>query len=185
MGLLPGRKRAKVGRLSALSAARPKLEDELALRPSGVAGICFQPSPPDRYLQAEQDLDELIGIVAQESGASVRRRSDSYGYDWLVVRERDLDRLVEAVGLAAAGLTKRGFGSRLLASLFRFDDREQPVFLVYGFKSGTFWPFVPAGEEKERLNEEELRLGRELRSTLPVEPRLERWLGLFDAPLDD
>jgi PspA associated protein B len=58
------------------------------------------------------------------------------------------------------------------------------VNLVYGFKRGTFWPFVPAGEGQTRDNAEELRLKNELERELPIEPELERWLGLFDAPLE-
>ena len=57
--------------------------------------------------------------------------------------------------------------------------------LIYGFKRGTFWPFVPTGEDQERDNAEELRLKSELEKELPVEPDLTRWLGLFDAPLED
>ncbi|HLM33117.1 MAG TPA: hypothetical protein VK285_03535, partial [Gaiellaceae bacterium] len=72
----------------------------------------------------------------------------------------------------------------LLAALFPFEGRGRKVNLVYGFKLGTFWPFIPTGSDKERDNAEEMRLKNELEKELPIEPDLERWLGLFDAPLD-
>ena len=35
------------------------------------------------------------------------------------------------------------------------------MYLIYGFKRGAFWPFVPTGEGQERDNAEELRLKNE------------------------
>jgi hypothetical protein len=179
------RRGGKTRPLAALASAQTVLEDELRLRSAGVAGICFKPAGADKYLEAEQKLEELIVQVSQEAGTTIRRRNDSFGYEWLVVRERDLARLADSVGITADRLDKAGYGSRLLAALFRFADRDQPVFLVYGFKTGTFWPFIPAGDEQERLNDDEIVMGRELKGVLPVEPRLERWLALYDAPVDE
>ena len=125
-------------------------------------------------------------MVAQTSGSEVRRRQDSLGYQWLIVRDRDFEDLVTGVHLVANELGAHGFGEQLLAAIFTFERRgeERPVYLIYGFKRGAFWPFVPTGKEQERDNAEELRLRNELQGELPFEPDLERWLGLFDAPLD-
>ncbi len=147
MGLLGrGKGGAKVGKLSTLTRAEGTLQGELGLRGSGVAGICFKPAATKDFMRAEQQLDELMGVVGLNSSASVRRRSDSYGFEWLIVREGDLERLVAGVENVASELTRRGFGGQLLAALFGFSRGEQPVYLVYGFKSGTFWPFVPTGQ---------------------------------------
>jgi hypothetical protein len=90
------------------------------------------------------------------------------------------------VNLVSTELDARGFGSQLLAALFAFEEREggRPTYLVYGYKTGTFWPFIPTGEDQKRDNAAELRLKNELEGELPIEPQLERWLGLFDAPLE-
>jgi hypothetical protein len=100
------------------------------------------------------------------------------------VRDRDFEDLVTSVHLVSSELQARGFGGQLLAALFPFEGREKQVNLIYGFKRGTFWPFVPAGEEQERDNIEEMRLKNELEKELPIEADLTRWLALFDAPLD-
>jgi hypothetical protein len=55
--------------------------------------------------------------------------------------------------------------------------------LIYGYKRGAFWPFVPTGEGQERDNAEELELKAKLEKELPIEQDLSRWFGLFDAPL--
>ena len=192
MGLtdvLFGRKKlkgAKLDKLFALSTAQITLETELGLRPAGVAAVCFKPLSAGEFARAEQELDELLGVTAQSSGSEVRRRSDTFGFQWLVVRDPDFEDLVTTVNLVSTELDARGFGSQLLAALFAFEDGQggRRVYVVYGYKTGTFWPFIPTGEGQNRDNAEELRLKNELEGELPIEPQLERWLGLFDAPID-
>ena len=192
MGLtdvLFGRKRlkgAKLDKLFALSTAQVTLETELGLRPAGVGAVVFKPLSAGEFARAEQDVDELMGVVKQTSGSDVRRRQDSLGYQWIVVRDRDFEDVVTGVHVVASELAARGFGEQLLAADFAFEarDREQPVYLIYGFKRGAFWPFVPTGTDQERDNAEELRLRNELQGEMPIEPDLTRWSGLFDAPLD-
>ena len=176
---------ARPEKLFALSSAQVTLEAELGLRSAGVAAVVFKPLSAGEFARAEQEIDELLGAVAQGSGATVRRRSDTFGFQWLVVRDPDFEDLVTTVHLVSSELEARGFGAQLLAAVFRFEGRARPIHLVYGYKRGSFWPFVPTGEEQQRDNAEELRLKNELEGELPIEPDLERWLGLFDAPLDD
>ena len=90
------------------------------------------------------------------------------------------------MNLVSTELDARGFGSQLLAALFAFSGGRtggRPTYLVYGYKTGTFWPFIPTGEGQDRDNAE-APLKNELEKELPIEPQLERWLRLFDAPLD-
>jgi PspAB-like protein len=187
--VLFGRKRlkgAKLDKLFALSTAQVTLETELDLRPAGVAAVVFKPLSAGEFTRAEQDVDELLGVVKQTSGSDVRRRQDSLGYQWIVVRDKDFEDVVTGVHMVASELQSRGFGEQLLAADFQFERRGEgtPVHLIYGFKRGAFWPFIPTGEEQKRDNAEELRLRNELQGEMPIEPDLTRWLGLFDAPLD-
>jgi hypothetical protein len=187
--LFGGRKRlkgAKLDKLFALSTAQVTLETELGLRPAGVGAVVFKPLSAGEFTRAEQDVDELLGVVKQTSGSDVRRRQDSLGYQWIVVRDKDFEDVVTGVHVVASELAARGFGEQLLAADFEFERKDggPPVYLIYGFKRGAFWPFVPTGEGQERDNAEELRLRNELQGELPFEEDLTRWLGLFDAPLD-
>src|SRR5437667_1745640 len=86
--------------------------------------------------------------------------------------------------------TSRRFGARrarfrraAAGCRLRFNGGKHPVYWIYGFKRGAFWPFIPTGEGKERDNAEELELKAKMEKELPVEQDLTRWLALFDAPI--
>ncbi len=189
MGLtdvLFGRKRLKDARtdpLYALSTARVTLEVELGLKSSGRAAVTFKPLSSSDFVRAENELQALLETVATESQSRVTRRNDEFGYEWLIVEDPELEDLVAAVHLVGSELQARGFGSQLLAAVFRFDGGAHPVYLIYGYKRGAWWPFVPKGKDKERDNAEELELKAKLERELPIEPDLSRWLALFDAPV--
>ena len=189
MGLLDvllGRKRLKDAReekLFALSSACVTMDAELDLKPAGKAAVCFKPLSAVDFVRAENELQELLDLAAQETGSRVRRKSDELGFEWLVVEDPDLEDLVTAVHLIGSELKARGFGAQLLAAIFRFEQKGRPVYWIYGYKRGAFWPFVPGENERERDNAEELELKAKLEKELPIEPELSRWFALFDAPV--
>jgi hypothetical protein len=170
-------------RLFALTTAAVTLDVELGLKTASVGGICFKPLSAGEFARAESDIEQLLDSVAAESGSKLQRRDDSFGYSWVVVRDSELEDQVTAVHAVAQGLEEQGFGEQLLAALFKFDGGKHPVYFVYGYKRGAFWPFVPTGKDQERDNAEELELKAKLDGELPIEPDLSRWFGLFDAPL--
>ena len=170
-------------RLFALSTAAVTLDTELGLRTAGAAGICFKPLSAGDFVRAENDLQQLLDGIAADSGSKLERREDKFGYTWIVVRDAQLEDQVAAVHAVAQGLEEQGFGGQLLAAVFKFEGGKRPVYWIYGYKRGAFWPFVPAGDDQERDNAEELELKAKLEPELPVEQDLSRWFGVFDAPL--
>jgi hypothetical protein len=184
--VLFGRKQLKEAsgeRLFALSTAQVTLESDLGLKTAGSAAVVFKPLSAGEFVRAENELQELLEVAARDSGSKIERKSDSYGYEWLVVRDDDLEDLVTTVHLIGSELKARGFGPQLLAAVFRFDGAEHPVYWIYGYKRGAFWPFVPTGEGQARDNAKELELKAKLERELPIEQDLTRWFGVFDAPL--
>jgi hypothetical protein len=186
--ILSGRKKLKEPareRLFAISTARITLETELDLKPAGSAGVCFKSMSAGEFVRAENELQQLLDAVANESGSKVERKSDEMGYEWLVVQDQDFEDIVATTHLIAQELQDRGFGGQLLAAVFPFEGKfkEGRAYWIYGFKQGSFWPFVPTGKGQERDNPEELELKAKLENELPIEQDLTRWFGLFDAPL--
>jgi hypothetical protein len=135
----------------------------------------------------DSEIEELLQSVAQGAGSKLDRKTDTFGFEWIIVHDADLEDQVTGVHAVASELEARGFGGQLLAAPFRFDGGpwadEHPVYWIYGFKTGTWWPFVPTGEKQERDNARELELKAKLEQELPIEPDLSKWLGLFDAPI--
>ena len=170
-------------RLFALTTAAITLDTELGLRTAGAGAIVFKPLSSGDFVRAENDLHELLDRIAADCGAKLERREDRFGYTWIIVRDPDLEDQVATLHAVAQGLEEQGFGSQLLAAVFRFDGGKHPVYWIYGYKRGAFWPFVPTGEGQERDNAEELELKAKLEKELPVEQDLTRWFGVFDAPL--
>jgi hypothetical protein len=184
--ILFGRKKLKEparDRLFALTTAAVTLDVELGLKPAGVGAVVFKPLSGGEFAQVDQDVEQLLQAVAAESGSKLERTQDPYGFEWIVIRDPDLEDEVTAAYGVASEFKARGFGGQLLAAPFRFEGGEHPVYWIYGFKTGTFWPFVPTGEKQQRDNARELALKAQLEKELPVEPDLSKWLALYDAPI--
>jgi hypothetical protein len=188
--VLFGRKKLKGparDRLFALTTAAVTLNVECGLKPAGAGAVVFKPLSAGDFVRVVNDVEQLLQSVAADNGSKLDRKSDTYGYEWVIVRDPDLEDQVTGVYGVANGLTEQGFGSQLLAAAFRFNgagSRDgESVYWIYGFKTGTFWPFVPKGGGQERDNARELELKAKLEKELPVEQDLSKWFALFDSPL--
>ena len=53
---------------------------------------------------------------AESAGSKIERKTDTYGYEWVIVRDSDFEDLVTAVHLVASELKAQGFGAQLLAA---------------------------------------------------------------------
>jgi hypothetical protein len=184
--ILFGRKKLKPpaeDRLFALATACVTLDTELRLKPAGVAAVTYKSLSSGDFDRVETDVESLVKAAARSAGGEVERKADSFGYEWVIVHDPHIEDQVTAVHAVASELTNQGFGAQLLAAPFRFDGGEHPVYWIYGFKRGKWWPFIPTGEGQNRDNATELELKAKLEHELPIEPDLTRWLGLFDAPI--
>jgi hypothetical protein len=169
-------------RLFALTTAAVTLQVELGLTYAGKGALVFKPLSASAFDDVVKAADELLDSVSTDSGSKVTRETDTFGYEWVIIGDPQLEDAVAGVHLIAQELEDQGFGERLLAAVFRFNGYQHPVYWVYGYKSGLFWPFVPAGGQ-ERDNAEELELKAKLEQELPIEGDLSKWFGMFDAPL--
>ena len=184
--ILGGRKKlqtANADRLFAMSTAAVTLETSLDMKPRGVAGIVFQQIANADFSQLVKDASELLQSAARDTGTTLEQSNDEFGYSWIVFHDPDCDDLVTAVNTVASELQAGGYGDRVLAAVFAWQDSAgKQVDFIYNFKRGRFYPFVPL-PDKKRDTEYELRLKAQLENDLPIEPELERWFPLWDAPL--
>ncbi len=171
-------------RLFAVSTAYVKLETELEITSRGTAAIVFQPLSTADFQSIVRDTEELVRATAKDSGTTVDSSDDSFGYRWLILRGKDFDDLVVGINAVSGSLETGGYGDRVLCAVFAFEDHQKrPLYWIYNYKRGAFYPFVPAGGEQQRDNERELVLKAQIGADLPVEQELARWFPLWGIPI--
>jgi hypothetical protein len=171
-------------RLFAISTGYVTLETSLSITSRGAAAIVFQPLPTADFDSIVREMEEVVRATGAESGTTVQASDDSYGYRWLILRGKDFDDLVVGINAVSTALEGGGYGERVLCAVFAFEDEhKQPLYWIYNYKRGAFYPFVPAGGPQQRDNVRELRLQAQMGSELPVEKELERWFPLWGIPI--
>jgi hypothetical protein len=169
-------------RLFAMSTAYVTLETGLGIKHRGVAGIVFQPLGTADFQSIVKETEELVRGTAEETETRVETADDEFGYRWLILRDDEFEDLVVSLNTVSVQLQGSGYGDRLLACVFAFEEEGRPVYLIYNFKRGSFYPFVPSGE-KSRDGEREMRLKAQLGAEVPFEEDVERWFPLWEIPL--
>jgi hypothetical protein len=190
--MLTGRHQVKgpaPDRLFAISTAYITLESEHQIVPAGKAAIVFQALATSEFEATLKEMEEVVTATGGESGTTVATQDDSYGYRWMVLRNPPAAPSVEdlAVGINAvsSSIETAGHGERLLCAVFAFNDAHQrPIYFIYNYKRGYWYPFVPApGSTQERSTERELQIKAQMSAELPIEPEIERWFPLWGIPI--
>jgi hypothetical protein len=178
-------KQVRPDRLFALTTAALDLETAHGLVTTGEAAIVFQPLATGDFTQIAEDAEAVLRGAGEETGTTVVRRDDEFGYRWMVLQDPDVDDQVVGVNAVMESLQAGGYADRVLCAVFALRGTEgQTVHLVYLAKRGTWYPFVPQpGAAKERNREREMQLRAILEPLMPIEPELNRWYPLWGAPL--
>ena len=169
-------------RLFAMSTAYVQLETGLGITSRGSAGLVFQPLGTADFESLMKETEELLSSAAQETGTTTETKVDEYGYRWAVLRDPDFEDIVVAVNTVSSQLESGGYGDRLLCAVFAFEEKGKPIYWIYNYKRGSFYPFVPTGKQK-RDSEREFRLKAQMADELPLEQELGRDLPLWDIPI--
>lgn len=186
-------------RLFAITTAYITLQAEHGIDPDGRAAIVFQPLSSADFEAAIKEMEDVVRETGSESGTQVATQDDAYGYRWMVLSNPSGSASVEdlAVGINAvsSSIEAAGHGERLLCAVFAFRDaQKRPVYFIYNYKRGCWYPFVPKGtapssasgnefKAGERSTERELQIKAQIASELPIEPELERWFPLWGIPI--
>ena len=187
LDILRGKRELKMpaaDRLFAMSTAYVKLELELEMKTSGQAAIVFQPLATSDFQSIVTDMEEVLKGTGDEIGSSVETSDDEFGYRWMIVQDPDLEDLAVGINAVTDALAVGGYNERVLCAVFAFEDQtKQPIYFIYNYKRGAWYPFVPARGGKQRNSERELQIKAQVGQGLPVEPELERWFPLWGIPI--
>lgn len=148
---------------------------------TGLGAVCFRDSEGQVDDAVVSDAQQLIST---DTSAAVELTDDPHGFRWLTVTRAagDVTGLVNDLHAANSSRVDAGFGGGLLCSTVVFKSPDGgPCALVYLFKQGTFYPFVPL-DGRHRDNALELQMRGLVGGDVPVESKLDRWLALWGAP---
>ena len=176
-------KGAAPDRLFAMTTAQITLDTGLGLKHKGAVGIVFQPLETADFDGIVSETEELLRAEGADTGTKLESSSDEYGYRWLIFRDPDFEDLVVGLNTISTQLQESGYGDRLLAAVFPFEQKGEPVYFIYNFKRGGYYPFIPAPGDKARDSERELRLKAQVGAELPFEEDISRWFPLWEIPL--
>ena len=175
---------APTDRVFAMTTAQVTLEMTLGLKSKGSSAIVFQPLATADFEGIVRDMEEVVRSTGEETGTTIETRDDEFGYRWMILSDPDMEDLVVGVNAVSTAIQGGGYGDRVLCAVFGFKDaRGKPVYWIYNYKRGAFYPFVPGAGAQQRDNERELRLKAQIGADLPVEPELERWFPLWGIPV--
>jgi hypothetical protein len=177
-------------RLFAMTTAYVTLASEHQIESRGSAAIVFQALATSEFESTLRDMQEVVKATGGESGTSVSTEDDSYGYRWMILRNppgaASVEDLAVGINAVSGSIETAGYGERLLCAVFAFSDTARgnaPVYFIYNYKRGFWYPFVPAAGEEQRSTERELQIKAQMASELPMEPELERWFPLWGIPI--
>ena len=171
-------------RLFAMATAAVTMELKLNLRSSERAAIVFQPLATSDFDEVVGEMEDVLHGTGGDVGTVIEKSDDSFGYRWMILADDDFEDLVVGINGVSSALIGGGYGDRVLCAVFSFrDERDRPVYWIYNYKRGAFYPFCPTGGGQQRDTERELRLKAQIGAELPVEAELERWFPLWDIPI--
>jgi len=180
-------KQAKLDTLFAVPDAALTLQTSMGLVATGDGAVCYRAAAGPGFAGAQQEA--LALLRATPEAPRVTTTEDSYGYTWLEIdhdpvdpTNPDMSGLCTDLHAVNTLLEEGGYGPGLLCSLipFRGEDGRR-LGLVYLYKQGTFYPFAPTGPQS-RDNLLEISVRDALRTDLPVEQDLGRWMAVWGAP---
>ena len=184
--LLGKRKVAKPAardRLFAMSTAYIALDAQHGISPQGAAAIVFQPLATGAFEEIAKEMEEVVRGTGEETGTTLETEDDKYGYRWMILRDVDIEDLVVGINAVSDALALGGYADRVLCAVFAFKEGGSPVYFIYNYKRGSWYPFVPAPGEQQRSTERELQIKAKVGTELPLEPELERWFPLWGIPI--
>ncbi|MDG5777930.1 hypothetical protein VB773_05340 [Haloarculaceae archaeon H-GB2-1] len=167
--------------LFGMSTAYVTMEAQLNYRPVGQAALCFSEVDSTDFADTVGEVETILEAGREETGTIADLSSDEHGYHWVVLEDDDFEDLVTSIHFAADTFVERGYGSRLLAAVFGFTDREgERAYWVYSFRRGAYYPFAPRSGHQQDA-QAQFKLESVLDGELTIERDKGYWYPLWPS----
>ena len=123
----------------------------------------------------------ILFVVTPGHFVHQRIHEDEFNYIWVVLKDKDFEDLVTNVQMVSQTLMEQGFGTQLLAAVYRFKG-ENTVYWIYNFKLCSYYPFVPSVNQ-QRNTSLEFRLKSVMDRELPIEKDEAKWYPVWGMPI--
>lgn len=144
------------------------------------AALAFGNVDASDFDAAVEEIEDLMSVSQSITTKRQEIHEDDYGYTWVVLENSDFDELVTAIHGAADTLIESGFGDYLLCAVFAFSG-DKEIYLLYNFKRGKWYPFVPVRQGvRDSETEEEIR--ELMDGELDLETEKNREYAFWDIP---
>lgn len=178
-----------------LASAYITLEIKLGLTSTNRCGICIKNVNGTYFSDTVSEVQEFLKISSNEFQTEYVVVNDKYGYLWIMLKGMSVEDILVASNGIADIIIDRGFKDQMLAAAFEFRkvvtpssnlDRTQlePQFLIFNYKRGKFYPFVPLGAQEKRRNDYELTLMSIISKEVPWEADMNVWYPMWEMPFD-
>lgn len=178
-----------------LASAYITLETKLGLTSTNRCGICIKNVNGTYFSDTVSEVQEFLKISSNEFQTEYVVVNDKYGYLWIMLKGMSVEDILVASNGIADVIIDRGFKDQMLAAAFEFRkvvtpssnlDRTQlePQFLIFNYKRGKFYPFVPLGAQEKRRNDYELTLMSIISKEVPWEADMNVWYPMWEMPFD-
>ena len=162
-----------------MSTAYMTMMADLGYDHAGQAALCFSGVDSTDFTDTVREVEDILAAGAEETGTTAELSEDSHGYQWVILTDDDPEDLVTSVHFAADTFVERGYGSRLLAAVFGFENGGR-AYWIYSFRRGAYYPFCPR-PGRERDSGAEFKLQSVLDGELSVESDTEYWYPLWPS----
>lgn len=157
---------------------------ELGWTPGGKCGLTLKPAASLDFRTAAQELRELLYLATKETASKMEIFDDEYHYRWLIFQDPDWNNLVGLVHLTAQTLAENGYDTQLLAAVFPFiEPDKQKLYIIYNYKRGSFYPYLPTRGSQGRDHNTEMHIFTMLEKELPWEQNIGFWHPIRGCPV--
>lgn len=178
-----------------LASAYITLEIKLGLTSTNRCGLCIKNVNGTYFSDTVSEVQEFLKISSNEFQTEYVVVNDKYGYLWIMLKGMSVEDILVASNGIADVIIDRGFKDQMLAAAFEFrkvvtpssnldGTQLEPQFLIFNYKRGKFYPFVPLGAQEKRRNDYELTLMSIISKEVPWEADMNVWYPMWEMPFD-
>jgi hypothetical protein len=170
-------KKADPEDLIALGRVSVSVETAMGYEPATEAGVAFADVKTKDF---KDSLDEVKQVISNADGTKQPdvERTDSKGNKWIVINDHNVNSLTANLQYAASAMESVDKSARLLAAVMPFQKDNEKAYIIYSFRRGKFYPFIPKGTS-ERYRKEEERMAGIIKDEIDIESERKYWYPMW------